>query len=77
MFDSMSLHHPYSSAYENEYKTVTIKDWLQKRIDYWEAVIEHTPQPPLDYEGIKEHGYADGILQGFYEAMEYLDGQRR
>lgn len=57
-----------------------MKEWLQKRIDYWETVVEQDAkksQDALDARDISEAGYHEGILQGFYEAIEYLEGQRR
>ena len=49
----------------------SMQDWLQRRIDYWEDVVEKEQQSP------EEHAWSEGILQGFYEALEYLQGQRR
>ena len=54
-----------------------MKEWLQKRIDYWEDVVEKENDYQAGMTSTLEKEYHKGLLQGFYEAMEYLDGQRR
>ena len=59
-------------------------DWIQKRIDYWEGVVEKHPN---DYEELDDIGIAwhkglergedRGILDGLYQVQEFLTGQRK
>jgi hypothetical protein len=61
-----------------------IKAYIQQRIDYWETACEDHEK---DYEHLthikdvwergQEIGEERGILDGLYQVMEFLDGQRR
>lgn len=52
-----------------------VKSWVQLKIDYWEAMCaKHKCVPPIkkcqcDFE----EGMEKGILDGFYQVMEFIE----
>lgn len=48
-----------------------IKEWVQRKIDYWEDTCEKTKVSGY------EEGEDDGMLAAFYMVREFIDGQRR
>ena len=63
--------------------TQEIKEWVQRRIDYWENNSDHHHKEPIQtlaqlaFEEGEEQGEEKGLLAGFYMVMEFIDGQRR
>jgi hypothetical protein len=51
--------------------TKTIKEWVQRRIDFWEDSCGKTRASEY------EEGEDDGMLAAFYMVVEFIDGQRR
>ncbi len=60
-----------------------LKKWVNIRIDYWEGVCEKHPEenrwasPDVIFDAAIEIGQEKGILDGFYQVMEFIEGHRR
>ena len=51
--------------------TQEVKEWVQRRIDYYEDVCKTTRSSEY------EEGEDDGMLAAFYMVLEFINGQRR
>jgi hypothetical protein len=61
-----------------------VKNWVQKRIDYWEDEVEKHPNDFETFTDIGEtwrlgleRGEEKGMLAAFYMVIECINGQRR
>lgn len=51
-----------------------IKDWIEKRIDFWEHFLKNHPYGFVNHEDEKE---CLGMLKAFKMVVEFIEGQRR